>query len=37
VKKSGVPRKVSVDAIENISILGTGSGGVGAVLKTGPQ
>jgi hypothetical protein len=35
VKKSGVPRKVSVDAIENISILGTGSGGVGAVLKSG--
>ncbi|MEN6615203.1 MAG: hypothetical protein ABFD12_01470, partial [Syntrophorhabdus sp.] len=35
VKKSGVSRKVSVDAIENISILGTGSGGIGAILKSG--
>ncbi|MBA4389692.1 MAG: hypothetical protein C0399_01985 [Syntrophus sp. (in: bacteria)] len=35
VKKSGVPRKVSVDAIESISILGTGSGGIGAILKSG--
>jgi hypothetical protein len=35
VKARGVPRKVSVDAIENISILGTGSGGVGAILKSG--
>lgn len=35
VKKWGVSRKVSVDAIENISILGTGSGGIGAVLKSG--
>ncbi len=35
VKKSDVPRKVSVDAIESISILGTGSGGIGAILKSG--
>lgn len=35
VKKGGVPRRVSVDAIENISILGTGSGGIGAILKNG--
>ena len=35
VKKSGVSRTVSVDAIENISILGTGSGGIGAILKSG--
>jgi len=35
VKKWGVSRKVSVDAIENIAILGTGSGGIGAVLKSG--
>lgn len=35
VKKSGVSQRVSVDAIENISILGTGSGGIGAVLKSG--
>jgi hypothetical protein len=35
VRTGGVPRKVSVDAIENISILGTGSGGVGAILKGG--
>ncbi|MHB8110972.1 MAG: translocation/assembly module TamB domain-containing protein [Syntrophorhabdaceae bacterium] len=35
VKKSGVSRKVSVDAIENISILGTGTGGIGAILKSG--
>jgi len=34
-KKSGVSQKVSVDAIESISILGTGSGGIGAVLKSG--
>ncbi len=31
----GTTQKVSVDAIENISILGTGSGGIGAVLKSG--
>ncbi len=35
VKTGGVSRKVSVDAIESISILGTGTGGVGAVLKSG--
>lgn len=35
VNKRGVSRKVSVDAIENISILGTGSGGIGAILKSG--
>ncbi|OPY64306.1 MAG: hypothetical protein A4E63_03535 [Syntrophorhabdus sp. PtaU1.Bin050] len=35
VKKRGVKQKVSVDAIENISILGTGSGGVGMILKGG--
>lgn len=35
VKKSGVSQKVSIDAIENISILGTGSGGIGMVLKSG--
>lgn len=35
VKKRGVQQKVSVDAIENISILGTGSGGVGMILKSG--
>ncbi len=35
VRKWGVSRKVSVDAIEDISILGTGSGGIGAVLKSG--
>ncbi|HOW55031.1 MAG TPA: hypothetical protein PLR60_10300 [Syntrophorhabdaceae bacterium] len=34
-KKGGGSRKVSVDAIENISILGTGTGGIGAVLKSG--
>ncbi len=35
VKKKGVSRRVSVDAIESISILGTGSGGIGAILKSG--
>jgi hypothetical protein len=35
VKKRGVPQKVSVDAIENISILGTGSGAIGTVLRSG--
>ncbi len=35
VKKWGASQKVSVDAIESISILGTGSGGIGAVLKSG--
>ncbi|OPY77942.1 MAG: hypothetical protein A4E65_02529 [Syntrophorhabdus sp. PtaU1.Bin153] len=35
VKKRGVEQRVSVDAVENISILGTGSGGVGMILKSG--
>ncbi len=35
MEESDVPKKVSVDAIENISILGTGSGGVGSVLQSG--
>lgn len=35
VRGRGVSQKVSVDAIENISILGTGSGGIGAILKSG--
>jgi hypothetical protein len=35
VEKRGVTQRVSVDAIENISILGTGSGGIGAILKSG--
>lgn len=35
VEKRGVEQKISVDAIENISILGTGSGGVGLILRSG--
>lgn len=35
VRRRCVPRKVSVDAIESISILGTGSGGISTVLKSG--
>jgi hypothetical protein len=35
VKKRGVDQKVSVDAIENISILGTGSDVVGIILRSG--
>lgn len=35
VKKQGVKQKVSVDAVENISILGTGWGGAGMILKGG--
>ncbi|MEI6154645.1 MAG: hypothetical protein WCQ90_11215, partial [Deltaproteobacteria bacterium] len=35
IKKSGVEQKISVDAIENISIIGTGSGAVGSILKSG--
>ncbi|MBP1748839.1 MAG: putative rane protein [Deltaproteobacteria bacterium] len=35
VQKGGVARRVSVDAIENITILGTGSGGIGTILKSG--
>lgn len=35
VKKSGIDQKVSVDAIENISIIGTGSDVVGIILRSG--
>jgi hypothetical protein len=35
VKKRGVEQKISVDAIENLSIVGTGSSAVGLVLKSG--
>lgn len=35
IRKKGVEQTISVDAIENISIIGTGSGAVGAILKTG--
>jgi len=35
VKKKGVEQMISVDAIENISIIGTGSGAVGLILKSG--
>ncbi len=35
VEESDVPKRVSVDAIENISILGTGSGGIRSVLQSG--
>ncbi|MCX5815649.1 MAG: hypothetical protein NTX75_05315 [Proteobacteria bacterium] len=35
IKKSGIEQKISVDAIENISIIGTGSGAVGSILKSG--
>jgi hypothetical protein len=35
VKKKGVEQTISVDAIENISIIGTGSGAVGAILRSG--
>jgi hypothetical protein len=35
VKASGVQQKISVDAVENISILGTGSEGIGGILKSG--
>jgi hypothetical protein len=35
VKKKGVEQMISVDAIENISIVGTGSGAVGAILRSG--
>lgn len=31
----GIQQKISVDAVENISILGTGSEGIGGILKTG--
>lgn len=35
IKKGGIEQKISVDAIENISIIGTGSGAVGSILKSG--
>jgi len=35
VKKSGTEQKISVDAIDNISIIGTGSGAVGSILRSG--
>ena len=35
IKKSGIEQKISVDAIENISIIGTGSGAVGTILRSG--
>ncbi len=35
VRKEGVSQSVSVDAIENISIVGSGSAGVGIILKSG--
>jgi len=35
VPTKGVPQNVSVDAIENISILGSGSQGMGVLLKSG--
>lgn len=35
VKTSGIQQKISVDAVENISIIGTGSAGIGGILKTG--
>jgi hypothetical protein len=35
VKTPGIQQKISVDAVENISILGTGSAGIAGVLKTG--
>jgi hypothetical protein len=35
VKTPGIQQKISVDAVENISIIGTGSAGIAGVLKTG--
>jgi hypothetical protein len=35
VEKKGIEQMISVDAIENISIIGTGSGAVGAILRSG--
>lgn len=35
VKTSKIQQKISVDAVENISIIGTGSAGIGGILKTG--
>ncbi|NWF53047.1 MAG: hypothetical protein HXY47_08220 [Nitrospirae bacterium] len=35
VERRGVQQKISVDAVENISILGTGSEDIGGILKSG--
>jgi len=35
VKTRGVRQKISVDAIQSISILGTGSGGMGVIMSKG--
>jgi hypothetical protein len=35
VKTPKIQQKISVDAVENISIIGTGSAGIGGILKTG--
>ena len=35
VKTKGVKQKISVDAIENISVIGTGSEGIGVMMNTG--
>lgn len=35
VKTKGIAQSVSVDAIENISIMGSGSQGIGVILKSG--
>ncbi|MFH0926349.1 MAG: hypothetical protein V1872_12105 [bacterium] len=35
VKQKGIKQKISVDAINNLSVIGTGSSGVGTVLNSG--
>jgi hypothetical protein len=35
VERKGVDKKISVDAVENITILGTGSEGMESILKSG--
>jgi hypothetical protein len=35
VKTPKIQQKISVDAVENISIIGTGSAGIAGILKTG--
>jgi len=35
VKTKGVKQRISVDAVQNISILGTGSGGITKILSSG--
>lgn len=35
VKKDGIPQSISVDAIENISLIGSGSKGIGVLLRSG--